>query len=613
MRHFRCCCVCVCVSHRSACKPFSCDLPMTYLKKIREAQTLKDIAHILGVQPKTVSYLLYILPDAEKYRPFEIPKRNGGKRLINAPEPRLKMVQRRLANVLYECIAEAEKCAPPRRPLAHGFARPRVIGTDASKNKKRRYALGIFSNAAIHKNRRYVLNLDLEDFFPSLNFGRVRGFFIKDKRFELNEKVATVIAQIACHRNELPQGSPCSPIISNLLGHLLDVRLFRLARKYKCTYSRYADDITFSTNRKDFPAALAKPIPEKVSYWQLGSPLVKQIQRAGFKVNNDKTRMQWRGSRQMATGLIVNKKVNIRSEYYRTARAICNRLFSTGEYYISDPEKSLDGLNKIEGILSHIHYIKDRADLREKEEKKKDPLAIRKLYRRFLFYKHFVALEKPLIVTEGKTDPIYLRAAISKLPKYHPQLGEFVNGKFSSAIRFLKYSDTIDKILRLSGGTGNLKDFILKNYKKDINSFKFQPLAYPVIILIDNDQGARDIFNMVTKRFEIKISPETTQSFYHLHKNLYIVKTPENGKNSISCIEDLFDPELRETPIDGKTFDFSKKNKADDKHGKTVFATKVIRPQADQIDFSRFEKLLDRIIVVLDDYYVRQKSSSVDS
>ena len=586
---------------------------MTYLKKIREAQTLKDIAHILGVQPKTVSYLLYILPDAEKYRSFEIPKRNGGKRLINAPEPRLKMVQRRLANVLYECIAEAEKCAPPRRPLAHGFARPRVIGTDTSKNKKRRYALGIFSNAAVHKNRRYVLNLDLEDFFPSLNFGRVRGFFIKDRRFELNEKVATVIAQIACHNNELPQGSPCSPIISNLLGHLLDVRLFRLARKYKCTYSRYADDITFSTNSKDFPTALAKPIPEKTSYWQLGSPLVKQIQRAGFKVNNDKTRMQWRGSRQMTTGLIVNKKVNIRSEYYRTARAICNRLFSTGKYYISDPEKPLDGLNKIEGILSHIHYIKDRADFRETKEKKEKPLAIWHLYRKFLFYKHFVALEKPLILTEGKTDPIYLRAAIPRLPKYHPQLGEFANGKFFSAVRFMRYSRTTDTILRLSGGDGDIKNFI-PDYEKNIKSFKFAPFSHPVILLIDNDDGAKAIFRVIKQNFKkIDISHNTTALFYHLHENLYIIKTPEIGEHSKSCIENLFEPELFKTIIDGKKFDPSNKHNTDDTYSKTVFATQVVRPQADQINFSRFEKLLDRIIAVLDDYYVRQKSSSVDS
>ncbi len=586
---------------------------MTYLEKIREAKTLKDIAHILGVQPKTVSFLLYILPEEEKYRSFEIPKRNGGKRLINAPISQLKMVQRRLANVLYGCVAEAEKCAPSRRPLAHGFARPRLIGTDASKNKKRRYALGIFSNASLHKNRRYVLNLDLEDFFPSLNFGRVRGFFIKDKRFELNEKVATVIAQIACHKNELPQGSPCSPIISNLLGHLLDVRLVRFARKYNCTYSRYADDITFSTNLKDFPDALAKPISGKVSYWQLGSSLVKQIQRAGFKVNNDKTRMQWRGSRQMTTGLIVNKKVNIRSEYYRTTRAICNRLFSTGKYYISDPENPLDGLNKIEGILSHIHYIKDRADFREETEKKTKPLAIRKLYRRFLFYKHFVALEKPLILTEGKTDPIYLRAAIKKLTDYHPRLGKFADDKFFSAVRFMRYSDTINKVLQLGGGTGDF-NYLIQTYKKNIESFKFKRLIYPVIVLIDNDEGANTVFNTINaikKSFEIKITHKTAKQFYHIHKNLYLVKTPENGTDPKSCIEDLFYPELRETLIEGKKFDPSKKHNTDNTYGKTVFAEKVVRTKADQIKFSRFKKLLDRIIAVLD-HYEGQKQSLED-
>lgn len=558
---------------------------MTYLKKIREAQTLVDVAHILGVQPKTVSYLLYILLEATRYQSFEIPKRNGGKRLINAPEPRLKMVQRRLANVLYGYVAEAEKNAPSRRPLAHGFAPRRSI----------------FTNASVHKNRRYVLNLDLEDFFPSLNFGRVRGFFIKDKRFKLNEKVATVIAQIACHNNELPQGSPCSPIISNLLGHLLDVRLVRLAGKYKCTYSRYADDITFSTNLKDFPPALAKQNPEKPQHWELGWPLVKEIQDAGFKVNNDKTRMQLRGSRQETTGLIVNQKVNIRSEYYRKARAICHQLFSTGSYYISDPENPLENLNKIEGILSHIHYIKDLADMRPETEKKK--CAIRELYKNFLFYKHFVALEKPLIVTEGKTDPMYLRPAIRKLTKYHPRLGEVVDGKFSSAVRFLRYSSTTNKILELGGGTGNLIQFF-NIYKKTIKSFKFRPLAYPVIVLIDNDDGAGDgVFKAVKSNFKLGISLETSEPFYHLHKNLYLVKTPENGKDGKSCIEDLFDQELRETIIDGKTFNT---------YGKTVFAKKVVIPNADKIDFSKFGKLLDRIVAVLDDYE-QQKPQSENS
>ena len=577
---------------------------MTYLKKIREAQTLKDIAHILSVKPRTVSYLLYILPEAEKYHSFEIPKRNGGRRLINAPEPRLKMLQGRLANVLYHCVANAEEETPPRRPLAHGFARSRSI----------------FTNASVHKNCRYVLNLDLEDFFPSLNFGRVRGFFIKDKRFELNEKVATVIAQIACHNNELPQGSPCSPIISNLLGHLLDVRLARLARKNKCTYSRYADDITFSTNLKNFPPALAKQNPEKLQHWELGSSLTKEIHNAGFKVNNDKTRMQLRGSRQETTGLIVNKKVNIRSEYYRKARAVCHQLFSTGSYYISDPENTLDSLNKIEGILSHIYYIKISAPEKNKKKsstpkkKKKEELTtIQKLYKTFLFYKHFVALEKPLIITEGTTDPMYLRPAISKLTKYHPRLGEVVDGKFSSAVRFLRHSGTTNRILELGGGTGNLIQFF-NTYEETINSFKSKPLSHPVIVLIDNDDGAKPIFSSV-KNIVPNISLKTSELFYHLHTNLYLVKTPEDSaelKSPKSCIEDMFDQKLRETIIDGKTFDSSNNHDPNKTYGKADFAKKVVIPDADKINFLGFKKLLDRIVAVLD-HYERQKSQSTNS
>jgi RNA-directed DNA polymerase len=79
----------------------------------------------------------------------------------------------------------------------------------------------------------------------SFNFGRVRGFFISNNDFKLSPKVSTLIAQIACHQNELPQGSPCSPVITNLITHILDVRLTQQAKKYGCKYSRYVDDITF--------------------------------------------------------------------------------------------------------------------------------------------------------------------------------------------------------------------------------------------------------------------------------------------------------------------------------------------------------------------------------
>ena len=360
--------------------------------------------------------------------------------------------------------------------------------------------------------------------------------------------VATVIAQIACHNNELPQGSPCSPVISNLLGRFLDVRLVRFAKKNKCTYSRYADDITFSTNRKDFPTALAIPNTEKSSHWQLGDPLVKEIHRAGFKINVNKTRLQFCGSRQVTTGLIVNEKVNIRSEYYRTARAICHSLFSTGSYYISDPETPVEALSKIEGILNHINYIKNQSDLKEKKKEgstNAETTATRKLYKKLLFYKHFVALEKPLIVPEGKTDSIYLRSAIIKLKDYHPQIGKFVGDKFSSAVRFMKYSSIARTVLQLGGGTGDIK-CLIRDYKDEVDSFEFRPLAHPVIILIDNDDGANGIFGLIKNKYELNILHTTTCPFYHLYANLYLVKTPEKGED-YTYIEQLFDQKWLES------------------------------------------------------------------
>lgn len=361
---------------------------MSYLQKLRSAQTLEDVADILGFKPSGLAYILYKMPNSLKYTSFEIPKRSGGSRLIKAPVPQLRLLQRRLANVLYICLDQIEKNGTGRRSFAHGFERNRSIVT----------------NASLHKRRRYVLNLDLEDFFPSINFGRVRGFFIKDKHFALHQKVATVVAQIACHDNELPQGSPCSPIVSNLIGHLLDSRLAGFAKAHKCTYSRYADDITFSTNRKEFPPELAAPVPGVPSQWQLGAPLVSKIEGSGFRVNVKKTRMQYRGSRQVVTGLLVNEKVNVRPEYFRVGRAMCHALFSTGTCYRlvqarlvggappNDPVKvPIEHLGVLQGILAHIHYVKGQIGSADKT-KRTIPSSAQKLYRRFLFYKSFVIL-----------------------------------------------------------------------------------------------------------------------------------------------------------------------------------------------------------------------------
>ncbi len=549
---------------------------------------------MLGFTPSGLSFVLYKLPDSKKYSSFEVPKRDGGKRRIKAPEPRLSLLQRRLATLLTECLEELRKAKPPRRPLAHGFEKGRSIIT----------------NAQLHKRRRYVFNLDLADFFPSINFGRVRGFFLKDKSFELKSPVATVLAQIACFENELPQGSPCSPVISNLIGHVLDGRLARFAKTHKCTYSRYADDITFSTSRKDFPPEIA--VPTAGVAWQVSDELRARIKDTGFEINDKKTRMQFRGSRQVTTGLMVNEKVNIRQEYFRAARHMCKALFMTGSYYRMVPailaggaigdspiKEVITSLNPLGGTLAHIYQVKNTADLRDDDMKKAKPTATRSLYFRFLFYKNFVAHPMPLIVPEGKTDSVYLRAAIQYLTAYHPRLGEIVGGKLEAKIRFMNFSTTVHDVMQLGHGTSE-QLFLIRDYEKHLRAYSHAPLAHPVIVLFDNDDGAKSLFGYAKNKGHPKIGLDSTEAFYHLGYNLYLVKTPELGSGKKSCIEDLFPSALLKTLVDGKVFDPNKEHDEAGKYGKVVFAKRVVIANAAAIDFSGFATLLDRIVAVLD-------------
>lgn len=573
---------------------------MSELVKLRAATTLEDVARLLGFVPNGLSFVLYKIPEARKYTSFEIPKQNGGKRQIKAPEPRLALLQRRLANLLYACLDELKQGSPPaRRSLAHGFEKKRSI----------------ISNANLHKRRRYVLNLDLKDFFPSINFGRVRGLFLKDKHFQLQPKVATILAQIVCHENGLPQGSPCSPVVSNLVGHLLDSRLARFAKIHKCTYSRYVDDLTFSTSRKDFPPQLANRITGSDAGWQLGAELRGKIEHCGFQINDTKTRMQFRASRQVTTGLMVNEKVNIRQEYWRAARQMSHELFTKGTYYrkvpaalaggsAGDPpvRQELTGLATLEGILAHVYLVKKYTDWRKDSEKRKEPTAARRLYRDFLFYKSFVALDRPVIVPEGKTDSIYLRCAIRRLTGFHPKLGEISGGKFQSKIRLMSYSATVHDVLELGRGASQLEPF-MKNFQKIMGRFRHAPLLHPVIILVDNDEGGKNLFGFVHSKTGIKVNFNSSEPFYYLGGNLYLVKTPETpAAPHTSCMETFFEQCVLDTVLDGKTFDLAKEHDAPGKYGKQRFATRVVEPKAGEIDFSGFVPLLDRIVAVLDHY-----------
>ena len=344
---------------------------MSRLKYLKVAKTKPQLADVLGVSPVFLTKCLYVVKPENQYHQFEIDKKSGGKRKITAPKTELKSLQSKLSELLMDCIDEINKSKFPnsqqvspkkniqqkkdpaaevlkikisnsaiRQPsLSHGFTRQRSILT----------------NAVMHLGQKNVLNIDLENFFDSFNFGRVRGFFIKNKNFELSPSIATVIAQIACYKDKLPQGSPCSPVVTNLITHHLDIRLASLANRYKCTYTRYADDITFSTRLSIFPPEIMR---DTLNGFAPGKRLKRAIKHAGFSINERKTRIQYKNSRQDVTGLVVNKKLSVKSEYWRTARAKCNSLFNTGSFTTERKGELVEGnINELEGQLNFIDQI----------------------------------------------------------------------------------------------------------------------------------------------------------------------------------------------------------------------------------------------------------------
>jgi retron-type reverse transcriptase len=567
---------------------------MSRLSTLKAATSLHDVAYILGFKPKALAYVLYAKPAETKYRKFEIPKRLGGKRTISAPDADLKNLQKRLSKLLQDCISEINKTRKIQSSLSHGFRRGHSIVT----------------NALPHRNRRYVLNLDLDNFFGTINFGRVRGFFIKNRNFELRPKVATILAQIACHENALPQGSPCSPVISNLIGHLLDIRLAALAHKTGCTYSRYADDLTFSTNKRTFPAKVGTPemVPHK---WKAGKEIKRIIRETGFTINAAKTRLQYQGSRQEVTGLVVNVRANPRAEYRRLARAMVHRLCKTGKFEI--PMMSVDDkgnavAKNVDGTLEQLQGILSFIDMVRAHKAKSDPRSPKSLdsyasdYRRFLFFKDFYSSTVPVIICEGKTDNIYIRSAIRRLAGSHPALaGNNATGSITLNVRIYRYSRHVGRILGVSGGTGDVVNFILA-YVNECKTFAAPGMQQPVIILIDNDDGAKKVYSVVNN-LNAGRQASREDPFSYVNRNLYVVPTPLTASGKATRIEDFFARSVRAIKLRGKKFNPSKKgfdNKTE--YGKYLFAEQVVKKRESGISFGRFEPILATFEAVLKEH-----------
>jgi len=269
-----------------------------------ELDSRYDVARILNIEEDSLRYFLYGIRPDNMYKEYTVPKGKGGVRTISSPNKKLKMIQRKLNKVLSEVYKV--------KPSSYGF----VLGRNCIKN------------AQNHNRKKYVLNIDLKDFFTQIHFGRIKGMLEKEP-YNIGKEAALVVAQIVCYKGKLPQGAPTSPIISNMICSPLDTQLTKLAKKYKLVYTRYADDITFSTYKNEFPEEIAYLSDGEVI---LGDELIEIINRNSFEINMEKISLRNKHERQEVTGLVVNEFVNVKREYINKIRAILHNCEKNGIY-----------------------------------------------------------------------------------------------------------------------------------------------------------------------------------------------------------------------------------------------------------------------------------------
>lgn len=559
------------------------------MKSFYQLQTIDDLANTIDIKKSYITYVLYHLKPENSYHIFEIPKKNGSTRTIEAPNRELKYIQRRISDRLYDYIENEQTNNISRNTFSHGFA----------KNKS------IITNAAVHTHKKYIINYDLDNYFPSIHFGRVLGLFNKNKLFNCSYKVALILAQLVCFNGHLPQGAPTSPIISNLICGALDYQVYKLAKKHRLHYTRYADDLTFSTN--DYK------IVESFENFDLS--LKKVIEHEGFSINTDKTRFTYNTDRQQVTGLVVNKKVNIKNEYYKETRAMTNNLFRKGYYYIGDRRFS-DNLNPLEGRLSFIRNIERASHLTSIIDPHNTLLftAKQKEFQKFLLYKYFIINDKPLIITEGKTDILHIRAAIKSLqPKFNSLLqSDQYQVRFFTRFNKAK-GDNLQLLFNLSkdnGGSELRKLFSLlignkKNngiYTELIEKYNLVPNA-PVIFLLDRE-GKKSPLNSflfaVKESLGLSEKPEMDENWLALKHNLYLLTLPKHADEDVE-IEDLYDPAL--LTINGKTLDrHGTLYRMDTTKYSKDFFSKYVTTHYREIDFSGFEILLANICDIMQDF-----------
>lgn len=314
-------------------------------------ENVLDFSQKSGFGLSVIKYLAFHRSVSKKshYHVFEIPKKSGGKRKISAPKPQLRHFQHWILENILNKIPVGE--------VVHGFTIKKSIVT----------------NAESHLKKDIIINIDLQDFFPSISYKRVKGLFSK---LGYSEQLSTIFALVCTqahteevllddvkyfvHKGErfLPQGSPASPAISNIIAYKLDKRLQGLAAKYGFTYTRYADDLTFSAGQDN------EQNINKLLYF------VKQVISAeDFTIHPDKLHIMRRKHQQKVTGIVVNEKLNVERKKLRKFRALLHNIEVNG-WQNQTWGKAFHLINAVEGYINFVNMVNPSKALVFKEKLK---------------------------------------------------------------------------------------------------------------------------------------------------------------------------------------------------------------------------------------------------
>ncbi|HCN50905.1 MAG TPA: RNA-dependent DNA polymerase [Chryseobacterium sp.] len=312
-------------------------------------ENISDFSQKSGFSLSVIKYLAFHRRVSRKshYHIFEVPKKSGGKRKISAPKLQLKGFQQWILENILNKIPVGE--------TVHGFTAEKSIVT----------------NAVPHLGKDIIINIDLQDFFPSISYKRVKGLFAK---LGYSEQLSTVFA-LACtqahteeivldgvkyfvHKGDrfLPQGSPASPAISNLIVYKLDKRLQGLAQKLGFVYTRYADDLTFSAHQAN------EQNVNKLLYF------VKQvISDEDFTVHPGKLHIMRNKHQQKVTGIVVNEKLNVERQKLRKFRALLHNIEVNG-WQNQTWGKAFHLINAVEGYINFVNMVNPSKALVFKEK-----------------------------------------------------------------------------------------------------------------------------------------------------------------------------------------------------------------------------------------------------